>query len=111
MERAFAWRRPARFLGLAAVAACLWLTACAPGGSSSGAPAAQGSSAASQSGTGDIATYRGADRQQRIEEGARREGKLVWYTALIVNQAVRPLVDAFREKYPFVEVETWRGNS
>jgi iron(III) transport system substrate-binding protein len=111
MAGAFARQRAARSLGLATVVASLWLVACAPGAPPASAPAAQGGAAASPAGSAEIATYRGADRQQRLEEGARREGKLVWYTALIVNQAVRPLVDGFREKYPFIEVEFWRGNS
>ena len=34
----------------------------------------------------------------------------MWYTALIVNQAVRPLVDGFNQKYPYVKVDYWRAN-
>jgi iron(III) transport system substrate-binding protein len=30
---------------------------------------------------------------------AKKEGKVVWYTGLIVNQIVRPLCDAFQAKY------------
>jgi ABC-type Fe3+ transport system substrate-binding protein len=30
---------------------------------------------------------------------ARKEGEVVWYTTLIVNQAARPLADAFEKKY------------
>src|SRR5258706_16318797 len=30
---------------------------------------------------------------------------------MIENQALRPLVDAFEKKYPFVDVEYWRGDS
>ena len=30
---------------------------------------------------------------------AKNEGRVVWYTTLIVNQAVRPLAKAFEEKY------------
>jgi iron(III) transport system substrate-binding protein len=30
---------------------------------------------------------------------ARKEGKVVWYTGLIVNQIVRPLCEAFQAKY------------
>ncbi len=58
-----------------------------------------------------VALYRGADRQQQLEAGARREGKLTWYTTTIVNQLARPLADAFHEKYPFIEVETWRSDA
>jgi ABC-type Fe3+ transport system substrate-binding protein len=30
---------------------------------------------------------------------AKKEGQVVWYTSLIVNQAVRPLIKAFEDKY------------
>ena len=30
---------------------------------------------------------------------AKKEGKVVWYTGLIVNQIVRPLCEAFQAKY------------
>jgi ABC-type Fe3+ transport system substrate-binding protein len=46
-----------------------------------------------------------------LYEAAKKEGKVVWYTSLIVNQAVRPLVAAFERKYPGVEVEYARGDS
>ena len=96
---------------LLALAVSLVGAACGPQAAPSSAPAAQGSSGGQATTSADIATYRGSDRQQRLEEGARREGKLVWYTTLIVNQAVRPLAEAFQKKYPFIEVEHWRGNS
>jgi iron(III) transport system substrate-binding protein len=59
----------------------------------------------------NIATYKGVDRVQRLLIGARREGKVVIYSGMIENQALRPLVDAFRKKYPFLAVEYWRGDS
>jgi ABC-type Fe3+ transport system substrate-binding protein len=59
----------------------------------------------------NIATYTGADRAQRILDGARREGKVVFYSGMIENQALRPIADAFKKKYPFVAVEYWRGDS
>lgn len=42
---------------------------------------------------------------------AKKEGSVVWYTSLIVNQAVRPLVAAFEKKYPGVTVRYARGDS
>jgi hypothetical protein len=30
----------------------------------------------------DLAVYKGADREQALVSGAKKEGKLVWYTAL-----------------------------
>ena len=57
----------------------------------------------------ELALYQGADRQQILEEGAKKEGKLVFYTSGILKQAVRPVVDAFERKYPFIKVEIWRA--
>lgn len=59
----------------------------------------------------DMLTYRGPDRQQRLEEGARREGQVVIYSAAIVNQALRPLTLGFMKKYPFVKATYWRGDT
>jgi len=59
----------------------------------------------------EIAFYQGADRQQILEEGARREGGVTFYTAMIVDQATRPLIEAFQRKYPYVKAEYWRGES
>jgi ABC-type thiamine transport system substrate-binding protein len=42
---------------------------------------------------------------------AKTEGRVVWYTTLIVNQAVRPLAKAFEEKYPGIEVRYSRADS
>jgi ABC-type Fe3+ transport system substrate-binding protein len=43
-------------------------------------------------------------------EAAKKEGKVVWYTTLIVNQAVRPLKDAFERKYPGIELQYSRAD-
>jgi iron(III) transport system substrate-binding protein len=59
----------------------------------------------------DILTYRGADRQERLVEGAKKEGKLVLYSAMIVNQALRPITTAFQQKYPFIKMSYWRADS
>jgi ABC-type Fe3+ transport system substrate-binding protein len=42
---------------------------------------------------------------------AEKEGKVVWYTTMIVNQAVRPIADAFMKKYPKIKVEFTRAGS
>ncbi|MFI4981475.1 MAG: ABC transporter substrate-binding protein [Nevskiales bacterium] len=44
-------------------------------------------------------------------EAAQKEGQLVWYTGLIVNQIVRPLVNAFEAKYPGIRVAYSRATS
>jgi iron(III) transport system substrate-binding protein len=42
---------------------------------------------------------------------AKKEGEVTWYTTLIVNQAVRPLIQAFEAKYPGITVRYSRGDS
>ena len=59
----------------------------------------------------DILTYKGADRTRRLVEGARKEGQVVIYSALIVNQAMRPIAEKFGKKYPFVKLSYWRADS
>lgn len=46
-----------------------------------------------------------------LYEAAKKEGEVVWYTSLIVNQAVRPLVEAFNKKYPGIAVKYARADS
>jgi ABC-type Fe3+ transport system substrate-binding protein len=46
-----------------------------------------------------------------LVEAARKEGSVVWYSTLIVNQIVRPMVDAFETKYPGIKVEYSRAAS
>src|SRR5437773_2485259 len=46
-----------------------------------------------------------------LYEAARNEGEVVWYTTLIVNQAVRPLIEAFNKKYPGINVKYTRADS
>ncbi|HME61895.1 MAG TPA: extracellular solute-binding protein [Candidatus Binatia bacterium] len=58
-----------------------------------------------------IALYNKPDRQQVIIGGAKKEGKISWYTSLIVDQVVRPVKEAFEKEYPFLQVEYFRGNS
>lgn len=53
----------------------------------------------------------GPDRDKSILDGARKEGQVVFYSAMIVNQALRPLADAFMKKYPFVKMTFWRGDT
>ena len=57
----------------------------------------------------ELAAYTGQDRQQILFEGARAEGKIVWYTSLA--GVYRDLVDAFKKKYPEISVEAYRGGT
>jgi iron(III) transport system substrate-binding protein len=69
------------------------------------------SSAAVAQKADDILLYSGPDREQRLIEGARKEGQVVIYAALIVNQAMRPIAEGFGKKYPFIKLATWRADS
>lgn len=92
---------------IVALATVIAAVACAPTAPS--APSKEGASAKAMSAE-QLAVYKGADRAQIIEQGARSEGSLMVYTSYIVNQVVRPLVDAFQAKYPFVKVEYYRAD-
>jgi len=59
----------------------------------------------------DILLYKGADREQKLLEGAKKDGQVVLYSALIVNQATRPIVEKFGKKYPFIKTSYWRADS
>jgi iron(III) transport system substrate-binding protein len=59
----------------------------------------------------EIANYRGADREQVLVEGAKKEGQVVLYSALIVNQMLRPLSAGFMKKYPFIKMTYYRADS
>ncbi len=48
-------------------------------------------------------------RQQRLEEGARREGHLVYYS--ITNaELIGGYIKGFVNRYPFMKAEFWRGS-
>ena len=57
----------------------------------------------------ELVTYSGADRHQILLEGAKAEGKIVWYTSL--SGVYRELVEAFKRKYPEVAIDVYRGGS
>jgi iron(III) transport system substrate-binding protein len=46
-----------------------------------------------------------------LYQSAKAEGELVWYTTLIINVGVRPLVAGFEKKYPGIKVRYSRANS
>jgi iron(III) transport system substrate-binding protein len=86
--------------GLALLSLVATLAACG-----STAPASSLGSAVDQ-----VAAYQGADRQAMLEAGARKEGKVSLYT-ITVEDIGKPMVDAFKAKYPFLDVESYRGGS
>ncbi|MGB7948830.1 MAG: hypothetical protein WCH75_14185, partial [Candidatus Binatia bacterium] len=56
----------------------------------------------------NLANYRGADREEMLKDGAKKEGKLVWYTTLTAH---RDIANVFESKYPGIKVETYRTGS
>jgi iron(III) transport system substrate-binding protein len=65
------------------------------------------SSAAGQpKSVGDIANYRGADREEMLKAGAKKEGKMVWYTSLTAH---RDIANIFEARYPGIKIETYRA--
>jgi iron(III) transport system substrate-binding protein len=57
----------------------------------------------------DVANYAGADRVQKLIEGAKKEGELNIYTSA-QNDDMGALVSAFEKKYG-VKVNVWRSSS
>jgi iron(III) transport system substrate-binding protein len=57
----------------------------------------------------DILTYTGADRSQRILEGARKEGTVTLYSSANVVD-MNPQIAAFEKKYG-IKVRLWRASS
>ncbi len=57
----------------------------------------------------EIYLYKGADREKRILEGARKEREVVVYTSLNLKDSV-PIVEVFERKYG-VKVRLWRSSS
>ena len=48
--------------------------------------------------------------QDPLVEGAKKEGKLMWYTTMNIDDS-QPLLNTFMKKYPFIKAELWRGSS
>src|SRR5467141_4195736 len=57
----------------------------------------------------EIYLYRGADREKRILEGAKKEREVVVYTSLNLKDSV-PIVEVFERRYG-VKVQLWRSSS
>jgi iron(III) transport system substrate-binding protein len=57
----------------------------------------------------DIATYQGADRTQRLVDGAKKEGTLTIYTSATVDD-MAVLTAAFQKKYG-IKTQVWRASS
>jgi iron(III) transport system substrate-binding protein len=46
-----------------------------------------------------------------LVEAAKKEGQVLWYTTLIVDQIVRPLIKAFQQQVPGIDVKFIRVDS
>jgi iron(III) transport system substrate-binding protein len=64
-------------------------------------------SAQSARSIGDLAKYSRADREKMLYEGAKKEGKVVWYTSLVPSKEIAKVFEA---KYPGVTVEVYRAS-
>ena len=58
----------------------------------------------------EIYLYKGADREKRILEGAKKEREVLVYTSLNLKDSV-PIVEVFERKYAGVKVQLWRSSS
>ena len=66
--------------------------------------------AVAQSAGDNPAMYRGPDREQRLVEGAKKEGQVTVYSSMIADQALRPILNGFEAKYPFVKPQYVRDD-
>jgi iron(III) transport system substrate-binding protein len=57
----------------------------------------------------ELAAYQGEDRQQRLIEGAKKEGSLLFYTTFPIEYA-NQLIEPFKSKYG-IKVNVWRARS
>src|SRR6516164_5741267 len=64
---------------------------------------------AQPSSVAEVASYQGADREQRLIEGAKREKELTFYSSIPPDD-IAALVAAFDKKYG-VKVKVWRADS
>jgi len=59
----------------------------------------------------EIINYRGADRQQMLIEGAKKEGQVLWYSSVTAKYVLEPMKKAFQKKYPFIKYRYFRATS
>jgi iron(III) transport system substrate-binding protein len=54
----------------------------------------------------ELAKYSRADREKVLYDGAKKEGKVTWYTSLVTSKSIAKIFEA---KYPGVSVEVYRA--
>jgi iron(III) transport system substrate-binding protein len=70
-------------------------------------------SVAAQSAASILKQYeglRGKEREQKLSEGAKKEGKVVIYSFTAADQ-LQPLLDEFQKRYSFIKPEHYRANA
>jgi iron(III) transport system substrate-binding protein len=58
----------------------------------------------------ELATYNKADREKVLFDGAKKEGRVLWYTSLTGGPNLE-VPKAFEAKYPGIKAEVYRGDS
>lgn len=58
----------------------------------------------------EVAQLAGSDRQKVLEEGARKEGELLWVGSFNEENA-KPILQGFAARYPFIKVNRVRTDS
>jgi iron(III) transport system substrate-binding protein len=58
----------------------------------------------------ELAAYNKPDRERILLEGAKKEGKVLWYTSL-AGGPNKEIPNAFEKKYPGIKVEVFRSSS
>ncbi|MGQ0550982.1 MAG: ABC transporter substrate-binding protein [Armatimonadota bacterium] len=71
-------------------------------------PGAQGQAQGAMT-VAQVANYKGDNRQAFLEEGARKEGALLVYTSMDLEES-QPLIEGFMKKYPFIKGEVYRAS-
>ncbi|MGZ8480747.1 MAG: ABC transporter substrate-binding protein, partial [Candidatus Binatia bacterium] len=64
-------------------------------------------SAQTGKGVAELAKYARSDREKMLYDGAKKEGKVVWYTSLVPSKDIAKIFEA---KYPGVAVEVYRAS-
>ena len=93
---------------LAAALCSLLLGACGGGAVAPAAPTPTPARGGRPSSVAEVALYQGADRQQILEDGARKEGRVTLYTS---NSGIETTAKEFGKKYPFLSVDVLRAGN
>jgi iron(III) transport system substrate-binding protein len=100
-----------RFISLGVVPFAVMLGACSPSAKQGQSTGSSGSTSTKKPTTfEEIATYQGADRQQMLEDGAKQEGTVTWYTP-IAGDVLDAQIKAFTQKYPYLKVDLFRADT